>query len=163
MLRMIALIATAFALVACAAPPADENGQRVFRIGAADTNKIHQRHVEAVNAVRQAQGLQPVQFSSQLASAAKAHARDIAQQARPWHFGSDGSDPIVRVQRSGYAGRVVAENISETFENDTQTLEAWLSDPVTRRGILNPNARNIGLSWEQEPSGKIWWVQVLGS
>jgi uncharacterized protein YkwD len=58
---------------------------------------------------------------------------------------------------------MLSENLSETFENDSETLEAWMRDPVTRSGILNPNARNVGFSWHQESNGKIWWVQVIGS
>lgn len=164
MLRLtLGLLLTLFVAVACTSTPTDENGRTVFRIKPGDTSKIQFRHVDAVNAVRQAQGLQPVQLSPQLNAAAKTHANDIAQQNRPWHFGSDGSNPIERVARSGYAGRMLAENISETFESDTETLEAWLRDPVTRKGILDPNARNIGIAWQQEGNGKIWWVQVLGS
>ena len=154
---------TALLLMGCASAPADPEGRQVFWIGPGDESKIQLRHVDAVNAIRQAQGLAPVQLSSLLNAAAATHAADIARQNRPWHFGSDGSNPIERVARTGYAGRMLAENISETFENDVETLEAWLTDPVTRTGILNPDARNIGLSWKQEENGKIWWVQILGS
>ncbi len=53
-------------------------------------------------------------------------------QNRPWHFGSDGSSPIDRVQRTGYAGKLVDENISETYETELQTLAAWMNEPDTR-------------------------------
>ncbi|MBC6443598.1 MAG: CAP domain-containing protein [Rhodobacteraceae bacterium] len=163
MLRIMGILAVLFLFAACTATPTDPSGQNVFRIDAADTNRIQNRHINAVNAIRQARGLQPVRFSSQLTSAARTHARDMAGQSRPWHFGSDGSTPIDRVVHTGYAGRMLAENISETFENDIRTLEAWLGDPLTRQGMLNPDARHIGFAWEQEPNGKIWWVQVFGS
>lgn len=159
----LAAFATAFLLAACTTTPADPNARQVFRISARDVSDIQFRHLDAVNAVRQERGLQPVQMSSELTAAAKTHANDIARQNRPWHFGSDGSNPIERVARTGYAGRMLAENISESFESDTETLEAWLRDPVTRQGILHPDARFVGLSWSQESNGKIWWVQVLGS
>ena len=164
MLRAVyALVATLVLLAGCATAPTDPNQRNVFRIKPNMVADIQFRHVDSINAVRQAQGLQPLELSSQLTAAAKTHAQDIARQNRPWHFGSDGSNPLERVARTGYAGGLIAENISESFESDVETLEAWLRDPTTRAGILRPDARNLGISWYQEPSGKLWWVQVLGS
>ncbi|PLS22716.1 CAP domain-containing protein [Neptunicoccus cionae] len=157
----VTILSLLFAISACT--EVDPNQRQVFRISAGDVSKIQYRHLDAVNAVRQAQGLNPVQLSSQLNAAAKTHARDISRQNRPWHFGSDGSNPIQRVERAGYQGKMLSENISETFENDLETLEAWMRDPVTRAGILHPQARGLGFSWHQDSNGKIWWVQILGS
>ena len=55
----------------------------------------------------------------------------------PWHFGSDGSSPILRVQRTGYPGKMLGENISETYENEVETLTAWMSVPDTRAVVLD--------------------------
>lgn len=164
MLRFVlSAVAAALFLGACAPTTTTSSDRKIFWIRAGDTSKIQFKHVDAVNAVRQAQGLAPLQLDAQLTAAAATHAQDIARQNRPWHFGSDGSSPIDRVARTGYAGRMLSENISETFENDVETLEAWLRDPVTRSGIMHPEARRIGFSWMQESNGKIWWVQVIGS
>jgi len=84
-------------------------------------------------------------------------------QNRPWHFGSDGSSPLDRVARVGYPGALIGENISETYENEAETLSAWMQEPATRNVILNPRARKLGFSWFQEPNGKIWWTMVTGS
>jgi len=84
-------------------------------------------------------------------------------QNRPWHFGSDGSSPLDRVARSGYTGQLVGENISETYEDETATLAAWMDLPETRETILSPRARNLGLSWFQERNGKIWWTMITGT
>ncbi len=101
-------------------------------------------------------------MSSQLNAAAKTHSQDMSAQNRPWHFGSDGSSPIDRAARVGYPGRVLGENISETFETELQTLSAWMEQPETRGVILDTRATDIGFSWFQEPSGKIWWTLVVG-
>jgi uncharacterized protein YkwD len=59
-------------------------------------------------------------------------------------------------------GQVLGENISETYETETETLSAWMGLADTRDVILNPQARDLGFSWYQEPSGKIWWTMLTG-
>ena len=124
---------------------------------------IQFRLLDSVNTLRGAQSLQPLTFDAKLNAAAATHARDMSVQNRPWHFGSDGSSPLVRVQRSGFTGRLVGELISETYETELETLAAWMAQPDTRAIIMEPSARYIGFSWYQEPAGKIWWTMVTGA
>ncbi len=163
MLRKLLAAMTIMVLVVSCTDTSDPNQRKVFRISGKDVAKIQLRHLDSINAFRVASGLSPVELSSQLTAAAKTHAIDISRQNRPWHFGSDGSSPLDRVARTGYTGRMLSENISETFESDLETLQAWMRDPTTRAGIMHPDARYLGFSWHQEAIGKIWWVQVLGS
>jgi len=102
-------------------------------------------------------------FDARLNAAAATHARDMSVQNRPWHFGSDGSSPLVRVQRSGYTGPLKGELISETFETELETLASWMAQAETRAVIMDPLARLMGFAWFQEPSGKIWWTMVSGA
>lgn len=118
--------------------------------------------LDAVNSLRQAAGVQPVELNAQLNAAAATHSRDMSVQNCPWHFGSDGSSPIDRVRRVGYSGGLVGENISETYELETETLAAWMENENTRDIILSPDATDMGFAWEQEPNGKIWWTLVMG-
>ena len=83
-------------------------------------------------------------------------------QNRPWHFGSDGSSPLDRVRRVGYTGRLLGENISETYESELETLSAWMAQPDTREVILDRRGRDLGFAWFQEPNGKIWWTLIVG-
>ncbi len=62
----------------------------------------------------------------------------MSVQNRPWHFGSDGSSPLDRVQRVGYTGKLVGELISETYETELETLSAWMEQPDTRAIIMDP-------------------------
>jgi uncharacterized protein YkwD len=104
-----------------------------------------------------------VQLNAQLNAAAATHARDMSVQNRPWLFGSDGSSPLDRARRAGFQGRLVGENISESYEAELQTLAAWMAQSDTRAVILDPNARAMGISWHQESAGKLWWCMNLGS
>jgi len=146
-------------------PPPTTGGfhPTVFRISKRDTSKIEYRQLDTVNAIREASGLSPLKLSAQLNAAAKTHSIDMAKQQRPWHFGSDGSSPLDRVARTGYPGMMLGENISETYENDTQTLQVWMKDPAARASILDPRAKFLGFAWFQERNGKIWWTQLTGS
>ena len=101
-------------------------------------------------------------LSSELNAAALTHSRDMAVQNRPWHFGSDGSSPLDRVRRAGYSGRMLGENISETYESELETLSAWMEMPDQREVLLDPRARDLGIAWFQEPNGKIWWTLITG-
>lgn len=164
---VVALGATAL-LAACAAPmevrvgPDGQPLPQVYRINPGDENEISFRLLDAVNSLRRAQGAQPVSFNAALNAAAATHSRDMSVQNRPWHFGSDGSSPLVRVQRVGYTGTLLGELISETFETELVTLAAWMKQQDTRAIILDPAARDLGFAWYQEPSGKIWWTLVTG-
>jgi Cysteine-rich secretory protein family len=136
---------------------------QVYRINGAQADRIPFRFLDSVNALRSARGAPQLSFNAQLNAAAATHSRDMSVQNRPWHFGSDGSSPLVRVQRSGYGGRLVGELISETFETELETLSAWMAQADTREVLLDPSATDIGFAWFQEPSGKIWWTVVTGA
>ena len=135
---------------------------QLYRISRSDTGKIQFRMLDAVNALRGANGQAPVELDPKLTAAAATHSRDMSIQNRPWHFGSDGSSPPDRVARAGYAGPMLGEAISETFESDVATLSAWMENDDTRSVILDNNARFMGISWFQEVNGKIWWTLVVG-
>ena len=136
---------------------------QVYNIAAGDEGDIQFRMLDSVNSLRSAAGVAPVQLDPQLNAAAATHARDMAAQNRPWLFGSDGSSPLDRARRAGFQGRLLGENISESYETELETLAAWMRQPDTRAVILDPAARRMGFSWFQETAGKLWWVMNLGS
>ena len=156
------------ALAACTptTPTLGSDGRplpRVYKINPGDEQVVSFRLLDSVNTLRAARSLQPLAFDARLNAAAATHARDMSVQNRPWHFGSDGSSPLLRVQRSGYTGRLVGELISETYETELETLSTWMAQPDTRAIIMDPAARMMGFAWFQEPSGKIWWTMVTGA
>lgn len=163
-----AALTAALLLSACvtAPPQLGPDGKplpEAYIIRPGDVSRVTYSMVDSVNALRTAKGLSQLQLDAQLTAAAATHSRDMSVQNRPWHFGSDGSSPILRVQRTGYPGTMLGENISETYENEVETLTAWMSVPDTRNVVLDPKAANMGFSWYQEPSGKLWWTLVTGN
>lgn len=136
---------------------------QVYKISPSDTSDIQFRMLDSVNTLRQAAGVAPVELNAQLNAAAATHSRDMSVQNRPWLFGSDGSSPLDRARRVGFQGRVVGENISESYETEIETLAAWMGQPDTRTVILDPKARHMGIAWFQEPAGKLWWTLNMGT
>nr|WP_089878719.1 CAP domain-containing protein [Citreimonas salinaria] len=141
--------------------PDGEPLPRAYRPGNEAT--VQYRMLDSVNALRASAGAPPLELNAQLNAAAATHARDMAVQNRPWHFGSDGSSPVDRARRVGYSGRLVGEAISETYESELETLAAWMEQENVREVILDPSARDMGFAWHQENSGKLWWVMELGA
>lgn len=166
---MFLLSGAGLALAACTptqGPQLGADGKplpQVYRINPGDAQVISFRLLDSVNTLRGAKSLSPLAFDARLNAAAETHSRDMSVQNRPWHFGSDGSSPLVRVQRSGYTGQLVGELISETYQTELETLSAWMAQPDTRAVIMDPMARSLGFAWFQEPGGKIWWTLVTGS
>ena len=142
--------------------PGDRPLRPVYVINPADTGRIQYSILDGVNSLRRAARLQMLIFNAKLNAAAATHARDMSVQNRAWHFGSDGSSPLDRMERVGYEGTLLGENISETFESELETLAAWMETPATRTIILATDAQEMGFSWYQEPGGKIWWTLVTG-
>lgn len=164
----IIIFAALFALSACEqqGPVLGPDGKplpRVYRISAVSKAKIQLRILDSVNALRSAAGASPLRLNSQLTAAAATHSRDMSVQNRPWHFGSDGSSPLDRVARSGYAGTMRGENISESYETELETLGAWMEKADTRNVIMDAQATDLGFSWHQDKNGKIWWTMVTGA
>lgn len=170
MSRLVSLCLVALlALSACAVPPPvpqfGPDGRplpQVYRISDREMREIRFRMLDAVNSLREANGAPAVRLDERLTAAAATHSRDMSLQGRPWHFGSDGSSPVDRINRVGYNGDLIGETISETYESELETLAAWMQNKTTRRVILDPDATSMGFAWLQESGGKIWWTMVLG-
>lgn len=171
MTRLFSLISIGLLTLSACAPAPSTNHigtdgkplPTVYRIRAGETSKLQFRMLDSVNSLRQASGAGPVALNGQLNAAASTHSRDMSVQNRPWHFGSDGSSPIDRVQRAGYTGLLIGEVISETYETEVETLAAWMEQTGTREVLMDRRATQMGFSWYQEKNGKIWWTLVMGS
>ena len=166
--RSAVFIGLATLVAACAKAPEVPLGadgkplSQVYRITEAIAPEISFRLLDGLNALRSAKGLGPLAFNAELNAASATHARDMAVQNRPWHFGSDGSSPLTRVQRVGYTGKLLGELISETFETELETLGDWMGQQDTRETLMDPRANELGFAWFQEPNGKIWWTALVG-
>lgn len=161
-------LVSVLALTACQRGPQQQLGPDgkplpvAYKITPREEAEIPARIAGQINSLRANSGAAPLVQNPMLDAAAKAHARDMAAQNRAWHFGSDGSSPLERVRRQGYMAHLGGEDISETYENEITTLNAWMQNRDTRDVIMDPKTSDFGIGWYQEPSGKIWWVLLTG-
>lgn len=166
--RSAVFLGLAAALAACAKVPEVPRGTdgkplpQVYPIKAGMESTISFSFLDSLNALRSGKGVGQLTFNAQLNAASATHSRDMAVQNRPWHFGSDGSSPLVRVQRVNYTGKLLGELISETFETELETLADWMGQQDTRETLMDPRASEVGFAWFQEPNGKIWWTALVG-
>jgi uncharacterized protein YkwD len=162
---LLGLAATAAACSRTPEVPLGADGKplpQVYVIAPGSESAIAYRMLDGVNALRHAKGLPDLGFSAELNAASATHARDMAVQNRPWHFGSDGSSPLGRAQQVGYRGKLLGELISETYQTELQTLSDWMGQLDTREVLMDPRGTDFGFAWFQEPNGKIWWTAMVG-
>ncbi|MBT9384689.1 CAP domain-containing protein [Pseudooceanicola sp. CBS1P-1] len=100
----------------------------------------------AINAARAAQGLPALSHDPRAEAAARAQARDMAQNRFMGHGGSDGSGPAQRLEHQGYRWSFVAENLSFNYPSPEATVEGWMTSPGHRANILAPEARDLGVA-----------------
>ena len=164
----ILALVSVLALAACQSPGGQQLGPDgrplpvAYKITGREEAQIPGRVLGQVNALRANVGAPAMVQNPMLDAAAKAQARDMSAQNRAWHFGSDGSSPLDRARRQGFAGSLLGENISETYENEIATLSGWMQTRDTRDVLMDPAAREIGFGWFQEQTNKIWWTALVG-
>ncbi len=120
----------------------------------------------SVNAERAARGISPVTYHAQLTQAAVAHAADQARFdciTTLSHTGTDGSNPGVRIARTGLSVSTWAENIACGQRTPDQVMQAWMNSAGHRANILNPSLTHIGISVSTDALGRLYWVQVFGT
>ena len=147
MLKTLILISIATLLIGCAPQevqmaPDGKPVPKIYDMRAQSTAQIQFRMLDAVNVLRSSRSLTSLQLNAQLNAAAATHSRDMSLQNRPWHFGSDGSSPLDRARRVNYSGEFLGEVISETFENEMDTLSAWMENKNTCLLYTSPSPRD---------------------
>ena len=135
----------------------------IYWIDDDQTPLIPPRILDAINGIRAINGFSQLSYSPELNFAAFIHAADLSTQRRTWHFGSDGSSPITRSKHAGYKGTILGENIAQAFETPIGIIGVWLEDNRSRSNLLEPNAKQLGLGWFQDPDGRTWWVLLIGN
>lgn len=123
-----------------------------------------------VNKARCNRGLAPLALNIKLTQAATRHSIDMAQnmvnQNPPLsHYGTDGTDPIVRANQAGYASTFIGENIAAGQSSALEVFQAWMKSPGHRVNILNADLREMGISLYHASGApySTYWTQDFGT
>ena len=124
-----------------------------------------QQAEELINNYRASNGLPPLRLNSQLSQAAWAHSKDLSQHDRISHFGSDGSDTLERVSRTGYHAKLTAENVGIGQHSLKQLISGWKNSHDHNANLLLSGAEEMGIAVVHNPNTKFktFWTMVLGS
>lgn len=112
---------------------------------------------EMVNRERSEQGLQPLRFDVDLASAARGHAEDMIEREYFAHDSPEGEDFSARAKEAGYEGFPRAENIAYGQSSPQEVMTTWMNSDGHRKNILLEDTTSLGVG----KSGR-HWVQVFG-
>ncbi len=117
--------------------------------------------LDMINEARKANGVGLLAWNDDLATAAQAHADDIASRPDPSHFGSDGSLVADRVARTGYRPYSTRMMVSENWSSGTalDVMKFFLEDQIHRDNLLLPIWREVGIgraAWNG--TGELWVV-----
>ncbi len=121
--------------------------------------------LKLINRYRTTKGLSKVVLDVTLTQVAKKHSRDLAKHDRISHYGSDGSNPWDRVERSGYGPQLAAENVGTGQLSIKEVMQGWKDSPGHNKNLLLPDAKHIGIALVYDPKTeyKTFWTLVLGT
>ena len=105
---------------------------------------------EAIKFLKSQPVVSPLILNSALTSAAKVHAEDIGPKGMDDHTGSDGSTPLMRIERFGKWENTVGENIDFGSKTGLDSLISFIiDDGVEGRGhranVFNSEFKVIGI------------------
>ena len=127
------------------------------------------RVLELTNIERSKLSLPPLTFNTKLLNAAAAHSQNMALQDFFSHTGKDGSSLGSRITATGYQFSAAAENIAAGASTPEQVVSSWMSSSGHRANILNPNLKEIGISYYflANDTGSVnfnhYWTQVFAT
>ncbi|WP_161784949.1 CAP domain-containing protein [Hoeflea sp. BAL378] len=131
---------------------------------------LAERSLALVNAARQAEGLESLEFEDELSAAALAHARDMLARDYFAHTSPGGGTVLDRyLKAGGDDGRVVRENLSKCDgcrdRPDVAAIEAmhegWMNSPGHRANILAEGLAGFGFAVVQDNEGTRYGVQTF--
>lgn len=125
--------------------------------------KMRDNVLAMVNAHRAANGKTALTKKWPLMQAAQKHACYMAEKQILSHTGRGGSDVVQRVQAEGYVWGYVAENVAEGQKHGAAVFQAWKASPPHNKNMLDAGARELGMGWAKDATGRNYWVMVLGA
>jgi uncharacterized protein YkwD len=129
---------------------------------AEDSERVLRELLEAHNAERAKAKLPPLTANPKLAAAALAHATDMAATSTLSHEGTDGSTPVVRIERERYRYRSAGENVARGQRGVAAVMTTWMESPEHKKNILG-DFQEMGAAVVSDKTGARFWCVDFGT
>jgi uncharacterized protein YkwD len=120
---------------------------------------------DLINKIRTDAGLSPLVWSDQVASLARLHSQDMADQKYFSHRGSDGTMVDERADKLGIGSwSAIGENIAFMRGYDEAAkfaVERWMESPGHKKNILDQRWKETGMGVAILPDGTYYFTQVF--
>ncbi len=116
-----------------------------------------------VNKERAKEGLSELEWSDELARAAKGHSIDMAENHYFSHTSLDGREFDERIENEGMSMGFGGENIAAGSKTAKDVMEQWMNSPGHRANILQPEFEKIGvgLAFSKDSKYGYYWTQCF--
>ena len=162
LIRLLAALATAAALAACAGTYVPTEQPSMYRDLAIPGNTLDTATAASViSGYRTNNGLPAVTLDPALMQMAEAQAALMAKRDKLEH--NVGKPFTARLKASGYDAKVAAENIGAGYHTLAEAFSGWRDSPPHRANMLLGGATRIGIAAVRAPASKykVYWALIL--
>lgn len=121
--------------------------------------------ISLTNAIRQANGLEPLHPDQLLMQAAE-HKAQAMVDAGSWSHNTPSATSWQFLDNVGYHYQLAGENLARNFDTPKQVVDGWLNSPTHRENLLNSGYTQIGVAvatGSADSQTSILVVQYLGT
>lgn len=102
--------------------------------------------LEATNAVRKKEGVQPLVMNQKLTDAAQLKVKDMFENQYWAHTSPSGVTPWTWFEKVSYSYSEAGENLAKNFSNSDGVITAWLQSPTHRANMLKAAFTEVGFA-----------------
>jgi len=112
------------------------------------------------NQARASHNLAPLHWDANLAQAARAHAQRLIREPGELEHQYPGEpDLTARAAQTGAHFSTIAENLARRAQDPAQLQQVWMSSPIHRANLLDPNLTTIGIAVITDDAGLLYAVE----
>ena len=108
----------------------------------------------------------PLTLDPAAREAARCHSMDQGEMSVMSHAGSDGSQFWTRMERAGYSGTPVSENVAAGYDTAASVTAGWMASHEGHcDAIMDPGANEVGIGYAFVPGTSWydhWWTANFG-
>lgn len=120
---------------------------------------FRQEILDAVNAERKAQDLEPYCLNELLMNAAQVQSNDMAENNFIKSTGSDGSSPVERAKTQGFEGTAVTEVVGAGYRTTESIVAAWTKSASAKKAMFgNFNVMGPGYTFDKTRKFVHYWA-----